>query len=51
MWRKNSLTFKKHVDLQSQVFYDYKENSKKLPHVLEDGASGVQADDIEQWIV
>ena len=50
-WRKNSWTLKKHIDLQSQSIYDDINDSKKFFHVLEDGASGVQVDDIEQAIV
>ena len=42
---------KKHTDLQSQANYDDKKDSKKSLHILEDGASGVQVDDIEQVIV
>ena len=44
--KKNHRHFKTY-DLQSQQIYDDKNNSKKSPHILEDGASGVQVDDIK----
>ena len=37
-----------HTNLQSQVIYNDKQNSKKSLHILEDDASGVQVGDIEQ---
>ena len=36
------------VELQSQEIYVDKKNSKKIWHILEDGASGVQVGDVEQ---
>ena len=49
--RKNHGHIKKHIDLKSQAIYDDKNNFKKILHVLEDGASGVQIGDIEETIV
>ena len=37
---KNHRKLKKHIDLQSQVIFDDKKNSKKSLHILEDSASG-----------
>ena len=37
-------------DLQSQVIYDDKNNSKTGLHILEDAASSVQVGDIEEAI-
>ena len=38
----------KNVELQSQEIYVDKKNSKKIWHILEDSASGVQVEDVEQ---
>ena len=35
------------IDLPSQAIYDDKNNSKKIPHILEDDKNGVQVGDIE----
>ena len=37
--RKNHTHDSKHIDSQSQVIHDDKNNSKKSLHILEDGAS------------
>jgi hypothetical protein len=49
--REKSWTLlEKNINLQSQAVNDDKNNSKKILHILEDGASGVQIVDIEQAI-
>ena len=45
LWRKISRRYK---NILSQGIYDDKKNSKKSLYILKDGASGVQAGDIEQ---
>ena len=48
---KKKSTYKKHIDLQSQVIYVDKNNSKIILHILEDCANGVQVGHIEQLTV
>ena len=47
--KEKSIAFKKHIDLQSQVTYDEKKNSKKSLHTFEDGASGVQVEQLPNF--
>ena len=53
VWTLNFVKKRSHRqnDLQSQAIYDDNFLFKKSLHILEDGASGVQAGDIEQMIV
>ena len=48
--KKNLLTFKKYTDLEAKQVM-VKIFSKKILHILEDGASDVQVRDIEQVAV
>jgi hypothetical protein len=49
--KKKVMDISNSVDLQSQTIYDDPKKIQERLHILEDGASGVQAGDIEQVIV
>ena len=49
--KKKFIDILKHIDIQSQANYDEHQNSKKSLHILENCASGVQIDNIEQVVV